>query len=338
MPTIAIDAMGGDSAPEVIVRGVAQASLETDIQCVLVGAEDCIQSILDRVHYNPEHISIRHCREAIGMDEDPREAIRVKRDASILVGARLVSEHRADALVSAGNTGACVLACARNFRVIRGIRRTAIASVYPRQVRYPGQDPLALILDVGATVRCDATDLVQFALMGNAYARRISKLEAPRIGLLNMGRESTRGGPVLIEAYRRLKSQSQLNFVGNVEGNDLATGEADVIVCEGLLGNAVLKLVEGLAEVFANATNAAAQHRLRWRAGLMLLGKALKQIRELTDYTRYGGAPILGFENMFIKCHGRSNVHAIRNAVKVAAKAARDNVPSEIAEAVAGMR
>jgi glycerol-3-phosphate acyltransferase PlsX len=338
MPTIAIDAMGGDSAPDAVVRGVAQASLETDIQCVLVGVEDSIQSILDRVPYNPEHISIRHCREVIGMDEDPREAIRAKRDASILVGARLVGERRADALVSAGNTGACVLACAKSFRVIRGIRRTAIASVYPRQVRHLGQDPLALILDVGATVRCEATDLEQFALMGNAYARRVSKVEAPRVGLLNMGRESTKGGHVLVEAYRRLRDHSELNFVGNIEGNDVVTGEADVIVCEGLLGNAVLKLVEGVAEVFANATKAAAQHRLRWRAGLVLLGEALKQVRGLTDYSRYGGAPILGFENMFIKCHGRSNAHAIRNAVKVAAKAVRDNVPSEIAEAVVGIR
>jgi glycerol-3-phosphate acyltransferase PlsX len=254
------------------------------------------------------------------------------------VGARLVGGGRADALVSAGNTGACILACAKNFRVIRGIRRTAIASVYPRQIRHIGQDPLALILDVGATVRCEAADLVQFALMGNAYARRISKLEAPRVGLLNMGRESTKGGHVLVEAYRRLRNLSGLNFVGNIEGNDIATGEADVIVCEGLLGNTVLKLVEGVAEVFVNATSAAARHRLRWRAGLMLLGQALEQIRELTDYTRYGGAPILGFENILLKCHGRSNSYAIRNAVKVAAKAVRDNVPREIAEAVLEMR
>jgi len=338
MPTIAIDAMGGDFAPETIVRGVAQASVETEIQCVLVGDEAAIQSVLERVPYNPEHISIAHCRDAIGMEEDPREAIRTKRDASILVGARLVTEGRADALVSAGNTGACVLACSKSFRIIKGIRRTAIASVYPRQVGHPGQDPLALILDVGATVRCEATELVQFALMGNAYARRISKLEAPRIGLLNMGREGTKGGDVLAETHRRLQNHSQLNFVGNIEGNHVATGEADVIVCEGLIGNMVLKLVEGVAEVFANATSQAARHRLRWRVGLMLLGKALRQIRELTDYTRYGGAPILGFENMIIKCHGRSNADAIRNAVKVAAKAVRDDVPREIAEAVVGMR
>jgi glycerol-3-phosphate acyltransferase PlsX len=338
MPTIAVDAMGGDFAPDAVVRGVAQSSLDTDIQCMLVGDERRIQAILNRVKYNPENISIVPSRDVIGMGEEPKEAIRSKRDASILVGARLAAEGRADALVSAGNTGACVLACAKSFRIIKGVRRTALASVYPRQVRYPGQDPLALILDVGATVRCEPAELVQFALMGNAYARQVSKSEAPRVGLLNMGREDTKGGAVLVEAHRRLRALPALNFVGNVEGNDLATGEVDVIVCEGLLGNAVLKLVEGVADVFANMTGTGARQRLRWRVGLMLLGQAVRRLRELTDYTRYGGAPILGFENVFIKCHGRSNARAICNAVKVAGKTVRDGVPREIAEAVAGMQ
>lgn len=338
MPTIAVDTAGGDFAPEVVVCGVAQASLETDIQCVLVGDGHRIQSILDRLTYNPELISIVHAREVIEMGEDPKQAVRAKRDASILVAARLVAQERADALVSAGNTGACILACAQSFRIIRGVQRTALASVYPRQVRHRGQDPLAIIVDVGATVRCEPIELVQFALMGDAYARRISKLDAPRVGLLNMGREDTKGGAVLVEAHRRLRSLPGVNFVGNIEGNDLVTGEADVIVCEGFLGNAVLKLVEGMADVFRNVTMAAADHRLRWRLGLSLLGEPLRRLRELTDYTRYGGAPILGFDKVFIKCHGRSNDRAIRNAVKVAAKAVRDEVPREIAEAVAGMR
>ncbi len=338
MPTIAVDAAGGDFAPEAVVRGVAQASLQTDIQCVLVGDESQIQSILERVTYNPEHISVVHAREAVGMDEDPREAIRSKRDASILVAAGLVAAGAADALLSAGNTGAFVLACARSFRVIEGIQRTALASVYPRQTRHSGQDPLAIILDVGATVRCQPMELVQFALMGNAYARRISKLDAPRVALLNMGREATKGGDVLVEAHRRLSAISGLNFVGNIEGNDLATGEADVIVCEGLVGNTVLKLVEGMADVFLSLTGAAARRRLRWRVGLALLGEPIRRVRQLTDYTRYGGAPILGFDTVCIKCHGRSNDPAICNAVKVAAKAVRDGVPREIAEAVNGVR
>jgi len=156
MPVIAVDAMGGDFAPDEVVKGVARASLGTAIECVLVGDEPRIQKILESVSYNPEHISIRHAAEFVEMHEPPKEALRAKRDASIVVGAKLVAEGHAQALVSAGNTGACILACARHFRTIKGIRKTALASVYPRQTEYPGQDQLALLLDVGATIRCDA--------------------------------------------------------------------------------------------------------------------------------------------------------------------------------------
>ena len=338
MPTIAIDAMGGDHAPGEIVEGVARASLETDIECLLVGDERRIQEVLETVPYNPEHISIVDCRDAIGMDEDPHEAVKNRRDASLLVAARAVAEGRAAAMVSAGNTGACVLACARHFRLIKGIRRAALASVYPRHTEYTGQDPLALVLDVGATIRCESEELVQFALMGSAYARRISKVPSPRVALLNMGVEGTKGGETLVAAYQRLRRMPALNFVGNVEGNDLARGRADVIVCEGLLGNVVLKLVEGIAEVFTDVASAAARRRVSWRIGLALLSRGIERLRQLTDYTQYGGAPILGFENLFIKCHGRSNARAVTNAVKVTAKAVRDRVPAEIAEAVAALR
>src|SRR5207249_3026962 len=183
---------------------------------------------------------------------DPHEAVKNRRDASLLVAARAVAEGRADAMISAGNTAACVLTCARYFRLLKGIRRAALASVYPRHTEYTGQDPLALMLDVGATIRCESEELVQFALMGSAYARRISKVPSPRVALLNMGVEGTKGGETLVAAYRRLRRMPALNFVGNVEGNDLARGRADVVVCEGLLGNVVLRLVEGIADVFTD--------------------------------------------------------------------------------------
>ena len=216
MPTVAIDAMGGDFAPEEVVKAVAQVSLDTEIQSLLVGDEAQIQAILNGTSYNPELISIHHTRDAIGMAEDPKTAVRLKRNASILAAARLVAEGQAEALVTAGNTGAAVLACAQHFQAIRGVRKAALASVYPRQTEYPGQDQLALLLDVGATVRCDAMELVQFALMGSAYARRVSKLPSPRVALLNMGTEDTKGGEVLVHAYRRLKTISGINFVGNI--------------------------------------------------------------------------------------------------------------------------
>ncbi len=337
MPTIAVDAMGGDHAPDEVVKGIAQVSLTTDIECLVVGDERRIQAVLEGVSYNPEHIAILHARDAIGMAEEPREAVK-RRDASLVVGVRAVAEGRADAIVSAGNTGACVLACAKHFRLLRGIRRAALASVYPRQREHPGQDRLALLLDVGATIRCEAEELVQFAVMGNAYARRVSKVASPAVGLLNMGSEDMKGGDVLVEAHRRLRQLRTINFVGNVEGNDLVRGKADVIVCEGLLGNIALKLIEGVSEVLFDLTSEAAERRVAWRVGLRLLSRGIERLRALTDYTQYGGSPILGFEHLFIKCHGRSTGHAIGNAVKVAAKAVRDRVPAEIADTLAASR
>jgi phosphate acyltransferase len=337
VPTIAVDAMGGDNAPDAVVRGVAQVSLTTDIECLVVGDERRIQAVLEGVSYNPEHISILHCRDAIGMAEDPREAVK-RRDTSLLVGIRAVAEGRAEAMVSAGNTGACVLGCAKHFRLLRGIRRAALASVYPRQQEKPGQDRFALLLDVGATIRCEADELVQFAIMGSAYARRVSKVASPAVGLLNMGSEETKGGEILVEAHRRLRLLPSVNFVGNVEGNDLVRGQADVIVCEGLLGNVALKLIEGVSEVLYSVTSSAAERRLAWRLGLRLLSRGIERLRALTDYTQYGGSPILGFEHLFIKSHGRSTAHAIGNAVKVAAKTVRDRVPGEIADVTAAAR
>ncbi len=338
MPTIAVDAMGGDLAPDEAVKGVAQVSLATDIEMLLVGDERRIQAVLEGVPYDPEHIQVLHCTDAIGMHEDPHEALRGRRDASLVVGVRAVAEGRADAFVTAGNTGAAVLACARHFRLLPGIRRAALASVYPRRTERPDQDRYALLLDVGATVRCEAEELVQFALMGSAYARRVSKVPSPAVGLLNMGAERHKGGEVLVEAHRQLARQPALHFVGNVEGHELVGGRADVIVCEGLLGNVTLKLIEGIEELFGDVARAAAERRLAWRLGLTLLSRGMERLRELTDYTRYGGAPILGFERLVLKCHGRSPAAAIANAVKVAAKAVRDRVPAEVADAIAAAR
>jgi glycerol-3-phosphate acyltransferase PlsX len=338
VPTIALDAMGGDHAPEEVVKGAALVSTTTDIETLLVGDEHRVQAVLDRVPYNPEHLAIVPAGGVIAMGDDPREAVRTKKDASLLVAIRAAAEGRADAVVSAGNTGACVLGAAQHFGLLPGIRRAALASTYPRQAEHEGQDRLALLLDVGATVRCEAEELVQFALMGSAYARRISKVPEPRVGLLNMGSEDGKGGAALVDAHRRLREQTTINFVGNVEGHDLVRGKADVIVCEGLLGNVALKLLEGISDALDDLARAAAEQRLVWRVGLRLLSQGIERVHALTDYTQYGGSPILGFDRLFIKCHGRSNAHAIANAVKVAAKAVRDRVPAEIRDALGRMR
>jgi glycerol-3-phosphate acyltransferase PlsX len=313
-------------------------STTTEIETLLVGDPERVQSVLDQVAYNPEQLAIVPATEVIGMGDDPREAIRTKKDASLLVALRAVVEGRADAVVSAGNTGACILGAAQSFTLLPGIRRAALASVYPRQTEHERQDRMALLLDVGATIRCEADELVQFALMGSAYARRISKVDEPRVGLLNMGSEPGKGGTVLVEAHRRLQNQAGLHFVGNVEGHDLVRGKADVIVCEGLLGNVALKLLEGISGGLADLARAAAEQRLVWRVGLRLLSQGIDRVQALTDYTQYGGSPILGFDRLFIKCHGRSTPQAIANAIKVAAKAVRDRVPDEIRDALGRMR
>ncbi len=337
MPTIAVDAMGGDFAPDEIVKGISQISIATDIETILVGDERTLQSLLEDLPYNPERIRIHHAPEFVGMGEDPRAALKEKRHASILIATQLVVSGEADAVVTAGNTGAAVLACAQNFHALPGVRRAALASVYPRQTEYPGQDPLALLVDVGTTIHCEATELVQFAVMGSAYARRISKVPSPRVALLNMGEEENKGGEILVEAYRRLKRMSGINFVGNIEGHDLAKGKADVIVCEGFVGNVVLKMLEGLAELVVELAGTAAKENWRYKLGLRALGSGLGKLRDLTDYTAYGGAPILGFEHLLIKSHGRSAATAIGNAVKVAAKAVRDGVTREISTALERM-
>lgn len=330
MPTIALDAMGGDFAPLEVVKAAALISRETDIEVLLVGDQGKIEPLLERQEYRPETLQVYHTSHAIDMAEEPHQAVRAKPEASILVAAMLVARGEADALVTAGNTGAAILACARWFRPLPGIRRAGLASVYPRVTEYPGQDQLALLLDVGATIRCGATELVQFALMGSAYAKRISKVPSPRVALLNMGVEENKGGETLVEAYQRLKNQPGINFVGNLEGHEMAKGRADVIVCEGFVGNVVLKILEGLADLLVDLAGTAARESWRYKLGLRVLESGLGRLRDLTDYTKYGGAPILGFEHVAIKAHGRSGARAISNAVKVAAKAVRDGVVREI--------
>jgi phosphate acyltransferase len=336
MPAIAVDAMGGEHAPEAVVRGVAAVSLQTDIDCVLVGDEARLQSLLEATAYNPERIAIVHASEAIGLQEDPRAAARYKRNkASLFLALREVAQGRCAAAVSAGNPGAAIAATLRELTLLPGIAKVAMASVYPRATELPGQDPLALALDVGATVRCTAEELVRFAVMGSTYARVISRVDEPRVALLNMGRDPLQGDEVLTTAHRRLRDLPGLKFVGNIEGHELTSGRADVVVCDGLLGNVVLKLLESVANMAVDLTSSAAPRTWRLRAGMAILASGTDRLRALADYASYGGAPILGFEQVFIKAHARSQPEAIANAVKVAAKAARDGLVPALKAALA---
>ena len=323
MTTIALDAMGGDLGLDATVEGAAYLSREdVDIEVLLVGDPRAIAERLMRFSHDPTRLQIVPGGRAVRMDENPKEALDQSPDASILAAARLVADGDAHALVSAGNTGATILASARTFNRMPGIRRAALAAVYPTEQRHgPHRDPFALMLDVGATLGAEADDLVGFAVMGSAYSSVISEIVSPRVALLSNGTEPNKGTPAIKAAHHRLIG-GPLNFAGNVEGLDIPRGTVDVIVCDGFLGNVVLKMLEGVSEVFRDVAKEASGRRLQWKMGLAMLGGGLKRIRRMTDWKAYGGAPLLGMDQVIIKAHGRSESRAIRNAIKVAAKAA----------------
>jgi len=329
---IAVDAMGGDHAPEAIVRGAAAASLgRKDVELILVGETAQIGRVLAEERHDAERLRIHHAPQTVRMDEKPAEALAAKPEASITVAAQLVAAGDADALVSAGNTGASVLTCARHFKLIPGVRRAALAAVYPTEMRRGEKhDPFSLILDVGATLDVSAEDLVTFALMGAAYAARISRNPRPRVALLSNGSEAGKGPKEIVEAHQQLLQHTGLNFLGNVEGVDLPRGTADVVVCSGFVGNIVLKMLEGVSETVLELARYAYKEKLLWRAGLAMLSGGIKRLKDVTDWQEYGGAPLLGFDHPFIKAHGRSGPRAMANAIKVATKAASTGLCAEI--------
>lgn len=334
---IALDAMGGDHAPHEPVAAAALLSLESpQMQITLVGDSARIGELLEQMRHNPERISVVHASQSIGMAEKPGEALAAKPDNSLSVGAQLVARGEASALVSAGNTGAAVLACAKAFKLLPGVRRAALAAVYPTQRAHgPRSDPFSLLLDVGATVEANAEDLLAFAVMGSAYARVISSNPDPAVALLSNGSEAMKGPREVVRAHQLISAQPGLHFLGNVEGVDIPKGTADVVVCDGFTGNVVLKMLEGVGETVLGLARYAYKEKLLWRAGLAMLSGGLHRLKELTDWQQYGGAPVLGFDHLFIKAHGRSKAQAIANAVKVAGKAVSAGLTQSIAEGLA---
>lgn len=332
---IVVDAMGGDHAPDEVVKGAAEASTSLDAEIILVGDSARIAALLPSLRYDAAKLRIHHAADFITMEERASNAFAQKPDASIAVAAKLVRSGQGDALVSAGNTGASVLACARNWPLIPGVRRAALAAVYPTELKHGDKkDPFALILDVGATIEATADDLVAFAVMGAAYARIISKNRDPRVALLSNGSEAGKGPRSVVEAHARL-SRAELNFIGNLEGLDIPRGVADVVVCSGFVGNVVLKMLEGVSETVVRLARYAHKERLTWRLGLMALSSAIEQLKEVTDWRQYGGAPLLGFTHPFIKAHGRSNAQAIHNAIRVAHKSLAGNLTQLITQELA---
>ncbi len=337
MARVVVDAEGGDGGLEVVLDGVCRLSLEdTDIQMLLVGDADAIAEALDTRRHNPARIQVKHSGGAVAMAEDPRQALDARPDCSILVAMKCLAAGEADALVSAGHTGATILAASQHLERLPGIRRAALAAVHPTEGRHgPKEDPFSLILDVGATLSATADDLVSFAVMGSAYASVISDNPKPSVALISNGAEPNKGTPAIKTAHQALLAHPGIHFIGNVEGLDLPRGTADVVVCDGFLGNVVLKMLEGVTEVVTDLARDAYARKFLWRLGLTMLSQGLRQLRTMTDWKQYGGAPLLGFDGVIIKAHGRSNARAIRNAIKVAAKAHDRGLSNEIRKGLA---
>jgi glycerol-3-phosphate acyltransferase PlsX len=316
---IAIDAMGGDHAPAEIVRGAVEglSYLGPGDELVLLGREDEVRAHLgaDSTH---KQISIHHCPEVIDMDDSPVEAIRQKKNSSIMIMAKLASEGKVHAVISAGNTGACAAACQLKMRTLAGVQRPGIAVVLPS---FHG--PLT-VCDVGANVAPKPLHLLQYAQMARAYAEAVLKIRNPRVGLLSIGSEEVKGSPLVKQSHELLKQDPSVNFIGNIEGRELFNGACEVAVCDGFVGNVVLKLVEGLSHgIFETIRHEVAQespelsHRFE---------PVVKKIWARHDYSEYGGAPLLGVDGTCIICHGSSDRRAIKNAVRVSVEYIRSDV------------
>ncbi|NLL48922.1 MAG: phosphate acyltransferase PlsX [Firmicutes bacterium] len=328
MTRIAVDAFGGDYAPEQIVEGALQAAHEDGIDLILTGDQTRLQSLIQGKP-GSERIEIVHAPDVIGMDE-AAEAVRSKPESSLVKAARLVREGQAGALVSAGSTGATMAASVLTIRRIKGVERPAITSLMPTRTG------VTLMVDVGANVDCKPNQLLQFAQMGSIYAEHVLKVRNPKVGLLNVGHEPTKGNHLAKEVYSLLQEEtSGVNFIGNIEGRDISRGDCDVIVCDGFVGNVVLKFAEGLADALFGMMKEEFTSSIPSTLGALLLKPGLKRIKKKVDYTEYGGAPLLGVNGIVIIAHGGSNAKAIQNAIRVAKRGVEQNIVQGIAERMA---
>lgn len=328
---IAVDAMGGDLAPREIVRGAADAVRLHGIEVILVGQRPAIEKELAEYRASDLGIEIVHCEEVVAMDEHPATAVRRKRDSSIVVATRLVKEKRAAAIISAGSTGAQMAAALFYLGRISGVDRPATA------IPMPTVDGVSVLLDSGANVDVTPDNLMQFAAMGAIYAEHVFGIVSPRVGLLNIGEEETKGNRLVTEAYPLLKA-GMPNFVGNIEGKDINYGKADVIVCDGFVGNIVLKTCEGLATALFSLIKREVKSSFWAKVGGLLVLPRLRGIKGRLDFAEYGGVPLLGVDGISIICHGRSDARAIRNAIRAGERAARANVVESIRDSLSAAK
>jgi glycerol-3-phosphate acyltransferase PlsX len=313
---IALDAMGGDHAPLEVLKGAVAAARERGIDVVLVGRNGTIESQLRDLHWD---LPIIDASEVVGAGESPAKAVRAKRDSSIVVGMNLLKRGDVSAFVSAGNSGAVVIAALLTLGMVEGVERPALSFLFPPPW------PYVLFLDVGANVDCKPSHLVQFARMGSVYMERLLHVERPRIGLLSNGEEDSKGNRLVREGHSLLK-ESKLNFVGNVEGKDIVKGTVDVVVTDGFTGNVVLKANEGFSESMLLSLRQKLASRLYFKVAAFFLEPALRSFTKKLEYSEYGGAPLLGVNGNVVVAHGRSDANAIKNAIFIAKQAEEQGV------------
>jgi phosphate acyltransferase len=334
MPSvIALDAMGSDRAPKPEIEGAIQAARHHGVHVILVGPEEMLRAELARYSAAADlPIHIVHASEVITMDDKAVQAVRAKRDSTMRVGLRLVREGRALGFVTAGNTGAAMATAKMVLGAIPGVDRPALAAVFPTAI-----GTAAELLDVGANVDCKPHNLEQFAVMGEIYYRSMFGTRRPRVGLLSIGEEETKGNELTREAFQLLK-RLPLNFVGNVEGRDLYNGAVDVIVADGFVGNVALKISEGVAHLVRNTLKETLRATITRQVGYLLSRSAFSDFKKRLDHTEYGGAPLLGIKGVCFITHGSSNANAIKNAVRVAADFAERSINLEIEKELAKIR
>ena len=327
---IAVDAMGGDNAPRVAIHGAIQACDELNINIILVGDRKLISPVLIG-ETKSRHLKIHHCKESIGMEESPIKAVRSKKGSSIRVAFELLKSGKVDAVISAGNSGATMAAGVLVLGKIRGVERPALACVIP------GEKGEVMIIDVGGNVDCRPVHLLQFGMMAEAFATSCLNMKKPLSGLLSIGREPGKGNEQ-VRAAHDLLSKSSLNFIGNVEGNDILSGDVQIVICDGFTGNIVLKLSEGMAEFINSRLKNVMMNTVSGKA-VSLLGRGfLKKFEEGLDYAEYGGAPVLGIKGVGIVCHGHSSARAIKNAIKMAVNYVNNRTGDKLAERIAEIR
>jgi glycerol-3-phosphate acyltransferase PlsX len=322
---IVLDAMGSDSAPKVEVEGAVQAVEEFGYEIVMVGDEAVVKPELARYKYDEGKITILHAPERIEMHEPAALSVRRKRHSSIVLGMDLLKKDQADAFVSAGNTGAVVCAATLSLRLLPGIERPGIAIIIPTLIG------TSVIIDVGANIDPKPMHLLQYGIMADAYCRYILHKPNPKVGLLNVGEEDTKGTDFIKETHTLL-SESKLNFIGNIEGRDIYAGSADIVLCDGFVGNVILKVSESVVDTIVKLLKNEIKSNIIATLGAALASSAFGELKKKMDYSEYGGAPLLGVDGRCIISHGSSSPKAIKNAIRVAAESKKQDVNKHIVE------